>query len=97
MVELMIVVGIIGILSSVALPSFKLYKQKVIQSEITTNIGTLFRGASTYYHRVHTIGSGSTAQELQYCLPVPGANSAAIPNPTTSYFVHLLNVMTPPV
>jgi prepilin-type N-terminal cleavage/methylation domain-containing protein len=62
LIELMIVVAIIGILAAIALPSFSLYIRTVRSAEATTNLSTMFKGASSYYAReVAAKGLGASA------------------------------------
>jgi prepilin-type N-terminal cleavage/methylation domain-containing protein len=49
LVELMIVVAIIGILASVAIPSFRNYQWKAKRSEAFVNLGSLARTQKAYY------------------------------------------------
>ena len=48
LVELMIVVAIIGVLASVAIPSFRTYQWKAKRSESVTNLGALAQTQNSY-------------------------------------------------
>src|SRR4051812_14089401 len=57
LVELMVVVAIIGILASVAIPSVNKYMAKARQSEAKTNLGSLYTAEKAFqseYTRFHT-------------------------------------------
>jgi len=49
LMELMVVVGIVGILAAVAVPSFQTYQWKARRSEAYANLGALARTQQTYY------------------------------------------------
>ena len=69
LVELMIVIGIIGVLTTVAVPSFKLYKYKAQQGEIYEMIDGIYRGVAAYYYAEHHT-QGLSGTSLSYCLPI---------------------------
>ncbi len=48
LIELMIVVAIIGILASIAIPNFLAYSAKAKQSEAKTNLGGIFTSQIAY-------------------------------------------------
>lgn len=58
LIELMMVVAIIGIMSSVAIPMFSKYIKKSKSSEATTNLRKIFDGEVAYFYEEHTTGSG---------------------------------------
>lgn len=66
LIELMIVVSIIGILSSIAIPSFEQYSRKAKTAEVTSNLNLLFKGAVSYYNveRSRTAGVRFTANRM---------------------------------
>src|SRR5207253_7972103 len=49
LIELMIVVGIIGILAAIAIPNFMSYQAKARQSEAKVGLGGIFTAATAYY------------------------------------------------
>ncbi len=49
LIELMIVVAIVGILASVAIPSFRNYQWKAKRSEAYLNLGALAKSQKSYY------------------------------------------------
>jgi len=72
LVELMIVVAIIGILASVAIPSFRNYQFKAKTSEATTNVASLAKSQKAFFAEYGAyIGSA----------PEPGATTKE--DPTT--------------
>ncbi|MEM9189210.1 MAG: prepilin-type N-terminal cleavage/methylation domain-containing protein, partial [Myxococcota bacterium] len=54
LIELMIVVAIIGILAAIALPAFIGYVRRSKTSEATSNLKSLFTGATQYYSSERT-------------------------------------------
>lgn len=79
--ELMIAVGIIGILAAVAIPSFRTYQFKAKRSEAFTNLGSLARTQKAYFGLAQTFlgvfpaEPGFTNGDLPTSTP---RNSAAI-------------------
>ncbi|MCA9580291.1 MAG: prepilin-type N-terminal cleavage/methylation domain-containing protein [Myxococcales bacterium] len=51
LIELMIVVAIIGVLASVAIPTFEKFVKESKGSEAYSNVGLMARGATAYYYR----------------------------------------------
>ncbi len=72
LVELMITVGIVGILASVAIPTFKGFVRKTKWSEATTIMKTITTGAIAYYQAEHwaqgMVTSGGTGSR-SHCTP----------------------------
>ncbi|MEZ4288181.1 MAG: pilin [Polyangiales bacterium] len=63
LIELMIVVGIIGILASIAIPSFDRYMRKAKFSETSTSISHIFRGVAYYYQSATGLGIDFSATD----------------------------------
>jgi type IV pilus assembly protein PilA len=54
LVELMVVVAIIGILASIAIPSLQRYMAKARQSEAKTNLASLYTSEKTFFAEYNT-------------------------------------------
>lgn len=67
--ELMVVVGVIGILAAVAIPVFSGYTRKAKTGEPHETLHAIFRGAQTYFEKEHT-PPGATAPLSQH-FPAP--------------------------
>lgn len=62
LIELMIVVCIIGVLASVALPSYSRFVMQSRGSEGTTTLGRLYQGAAAYWESTNSSrGTGATS------------------------------------
>lgn len=76
LIEMMIVVAIIGILASIAIPAFMKYIRRAKTTEAVMNLRKLFDSSVAYYEQDHVRRGG---------LPVPpqfpGANQALGPSP----------------
>src|SRR5262249_2889290 len=59
LIELMIVVAIIGVLASVAIPAFVNYIRKAKSSEAMMNLGRMYNGTMAYYQTEHSTRSGT--------------------------------------
>jgi type IV pilus assembly protein PilA len=95
LIELMIVVGILGILAAVAIPGFALYMRRAKTVEATENVSKMFDAAASYYTRERA-GSGITAGSITYCYPIDGVDSMATPgqNKQSSTYSAGFNVPT---
>ena len=76
----MVVVSIVGILASVAIPSFVGYTKRAKTSEAGQNLSTMFKLAASYMAREYA-GAGLTSTTGTYCSvgsddanPLPNAN-----------------------
>jgi prepilin-type N-terminal cleavage/methylation domain-containing protein len=66
LIELMIVVAIIGILASLAVPAFRTMLMRSRTAEVSGNLSALFKSASTYYS-VERAEKGQTASMFTGC------------------------------
>lgn len=76
LIELMVVVTIIGLLASIAIPSFvkHIYKAKTV--EAYESLDKIAKAARLYYHRVitsNTTGADSTGQFPTQIIPTPAS------------------------
>ncbi len=83
LVELMVVVAIIGILASVAVPSINKYMAKARQSEAKTNLGSLytaekaFAAEYTLFHSAFQAVGFSPEGRMRYNIGFSGAGTSA--------------------
>lgn len=83
LVELMVVVAIIGILASIAIPSINKYMAKARQSEAKTNLSSLYTSEKAFYAEYNTYDSrfaavGYTPEgQLRYNIGFSGAGVIA--------------------
>ncbi len=76
LIEMMIVVAILGILASMAIPAFIKYVRRAKTTEALMNLRKLFDGSVAYYEREHSTREGVTL-DGQF----PGLNMAFGPAP----------------
>ena len=57
LIELMIVVAIIGILASLAIPNFLLFQCKAKQSEVKSNLSSIFSNETGFFAEYNTFGT----------------------------------------
>ena len=82
LIELMIVVAIMGVLASIAIPAFIKYVKQSKTSEAGLNLKSMADGASAYYETDHFTTDGLPVSEKQ--IPTPGGtfgdnSSAKVP------------------
>jgi len=61
LIELMIVVGIIGVLAAIAVPNYVHYQAKSKQSEAKVLLGGLYTSESSYFSEQNTFGSSESS------------------------------------
>ena len=66
LIELMIVVAIIGVLASIAIPAFVKYVNQAKTTEIAPNLKAIGDGAATYYTAEHYTPEGLPLAERQF-------------------------------
>lgn len=82
LVELMVVVGIIGILASLAIPNFMRFTAKAKQAEAKANLGAIYKLQLSYFAITNTYAGrdgadGQNAFELINFTPIAGRNRYA--------------------
>jgi prepilin-type N-terminal cleavage/methylation domain-containing protein len=78
LVELMIIVGIIGILASIAIPAFTRYMKKSRTAEASLTLNKIYTGAATYYMSDYSTIIDGKGVTLPKQFPMPGAGGAAV-------------------
>lgn len=64
---MMIVVAILGILTSIAIPVFRTIVLRSKTSEATANLGVMFKSAASYYLSERAAGQGNNAALISAC------------------------------
>lgn len=84
LIELMIVVGIIGILSTIAMPKLQMFMAKSKQSEVKVNLDHMFTLEMAYFGDQNSYG---TLAQLGFPANPPGARyTYSVPNATNAVF-----------
>jgi prepilin-type N-terminal cleavage/methylation domain-containing protein len=85
LIELMIVVGIIGILVSIAAPNFSRYQSKARQSEAKIGLAAIYGGEKSFYSEysayvssMEAIGYSPEGQRRFYAIGWAGVHGSAI-------------------
>lgn len=60
LIELVIILGIIGVLATIAIPSFLRFQARAKQSEAKANLGGIFKTQKAYFAEYDTYGSFAT-------------------------------------
>lgn len=82
LVELMVVVGIIGILAAIAIPNFMVFVSKAKQAEAKVNLGAIYKCELAYFSATNTFAGEDAANArnafmLINFIPVAGRNRYA--------------------
>ncbi len=93
LVELLIVIGIIGILSVIAIPNFMKFQAKAKQTEAKINLSGLYTAEKAFYAEygsyhsaLGTIGFSVDGNRRFYAVGFPAATGVALPNGVTNQF-----------
>ncbi len=72
LIELMVVVAVIGILASVAIPMFSRYMKKAKTAEAPLNLRKIYDGQIVFYQGEHPSAAGTLmSKQFAYCAPQP--------------------------
>ncbi|HEX7481763.1 MAG TPA: prepilin-type N-terminal cleavage/methylation domain-containing protein [Polyangiales bacterium] len=86
LIELMVVVVILGVLASLALPAMTGFVRYSKTSEATTNLNNIFKSAAAFYQRERTF-QGLTASTVSGCVVEPTSITPPNPSGTKNKFV----------
>lgn len=78
LIELMIAVCIIGVLASVAMPTYQRFVNEARGAEAVESLGALYRGAVAYWEKPVT-GKGLAATGAGHCIIWPDVPSGILP------------------
>jgi len=78
LIELMIVVGILGVLAAIAIPTFSLYLRRARSAEGGELLKQIFMNAAAYYHPDRQETSGINGSVSAACV-VDSANNHVVP------------------
>jgi prepilin-type N-terminal cleavage/methylation domain-containing protein len=96
LIELMVVVGIIGILAAIAVPQFSKFQARARQSEVKANLAALFSAEKAFFSEwshytvdVANAGFGIEGSGLRYNIGFPAATDcgATYPGPAPDELV----------
>jgi prepilin-type N-terminal cleavage/methylation domain-containing protein len=80
LIELMVVVGIVGVLSSVAIPSFTMMVRRSKSAETAGNLDGMFKTAAAYYASERST-QGNVSTTSGHCTVKDGGPAPADPRP----------------
>jgi prepilin-type N-terminal cleavage/methylation domain-containing protein len=86
LIELMVVVGIVGVLSAIAIPSFAKMVRRSKTAEVASNLNAMFKDAAAYYAAERS-SQGQTASVSGFCTVQDGAPSPTTPGRDKQAFV----------
>jgi prepilin-type N-terminal cleavage/methylation domain-containing protein len=78
LIELMVVVAILGVLSSIAVPAFMGYRTRARTAEVPHNLNLLYKSAATLYAAELTV-RGTSLTTVRSCVAEP---TGTTPSPT---------------
>jgi prepilin-type N-terminal cleavage/methylation domain-containing protein len=78
LIELMVVVGIVGVLSSIAIPSFTSMVRRSKSAETASNLDSMFKNAASYYASERS-SQGNVATVSGHCTVNDGGPAPAAP------------------
>jgi prepilin-type N-terminal cleavage/methylation domain-containing protein len=78
LLELMIVVAIVGVLASLALPAFRTVLFRSRTAEVSANLNAMFKNAATYYS-AERADQGQTAGLSSHCTVSDSGGSSPLP------------------
>ena len=78
LLELMIVVAIVGVLASLALPAFRAVLFRSRTAEVSANLSAMFKNASTYYS-AERADQGQTAAMSSHCTVSDSGGGSPLP------------------
>jgi prepilin-type N-terminal cleavage/methylation domain-containing protein len=81
LIELMVVVGILGVLAAIAIPAFSLYVRRARSAEGGELLKQIFMNVAAYYHPDRQETSGIYGNVSSACV-VDSANNHVLPAPT---------------
>lgn len=78
LIELMLVVGIMGVLSSLAIPAFGGMVKRSKTAEVASNLNAMFKNAASYYAAERS-GRGQESSVTGHCIVQDGSPSPGTP------------------
>jgi prepilin-type N-terminal cleavage/methylation domain-containing protein len=85
LIELMVVVGIMGVLSAIAVPSFAAMMRRSKTAEVSGNLNAMFKNAASYYVSERA-GQGNIASIAGHCTVEDAGPSPTVPGRTKQPF-----------